>query len=54
MSLFEFSACVQGYAKAHSGRPSVKDMSEGDYEALVALGEKWNAEARENGGRSGA
>jgi hypothetical protein len=49
MSLFEFTACVAGYAKAHGAKPSAKDMSQGDYDALVELGEQWTQEARANG-----
>jgi hypothetical protein len=49
MSLYEFTACVTGYAKAHSAKPSGKDMSASDYDALCAIGEKWNEEARKNG-----
>jgi hypothetical protein len=49
MSLFEFTSCVEGYAKAHGAKPSAKDISAKDYEALVALGEKWNQEALSNG-----
>lgn len=51
MSLYEFTSCIAGYAKAHGGKPSAKDISAKDYEALVALGEQWNEEARENGNR---
>lgn len=51
MSLFEFTSCVTGYAKAHGGKPSAKDISNQDYEALVALGDRWNEEARGNGKR---
>lgn len=50
MSLFEFTSCVAGYAKAHGGNPSAKDISQNDYDSLVALGEQWNEEARKNGG----
>ena len=49
MSLYEFTACVSGYAKAHGAKPSAKDMSQSDYDALVDLGEQWNQEARANG-----
>jgi hypothetical protein len=50
MSLFEFTSCVTGYAKAHGAKPSAKDISEKDYQALVALGDSWNEEARSNAG----
>lgn len=50
MSLYEFTACVQGYAKAHGAKPGAKDISASDYDALCAIGDKWNEEALKNGG----
>jgi hypothetical protein len=49
MSLYEFTSCVVGYAKAHGAKPGARDISSSDYEALCELGEKWNEEARRNG-----
>lgn len=48
MTLWEFTACIAGYAKAHGVKDS-RPISDAEYDALEALGEQWNMEAL-NGG----
>lgn len=40
MTLWEFEACVDGYALAHGAKKPI--MSEAEYDKLVKLGESWN------------
>lgn len=44
MSLWEFEACVDGYAAAHGGK-NQRPITDAEYDKLVALGEKWNKAA---------
>jgi len=44
MTLWEFTACIAGYAKAHSVADA-KPVTDEQYDALVALGDRWNKEA---------
>jgi hypothetical protein len=51
MTMWEFSACADGYAEAHGAKKSAPSITDDQYEALVALGDRWNAEAKTNGSR---
>lgn len=44
LTLWEFSACVDGWNKSQSKAHSVEGdpMSDSDYDALCALGDMWN------------
>ncbi len=45
MTPWEFEACVAGYNAAHGSHKSkATAMSDDDYDALCALGDKWNSE----------
>lgn len=46
MSLWEYQACVEGYQRANNPSHSVNSnpLSDADYEALCALGEKFSGQ----------
>ncbi len=45
LTLWEFSACVDGWSLSKGLKKPGKPISDKEYDALTALGEKWNKEA---------
>jgi hypothetical protein len=46
MTLWEFSACVDGWSLSKGIKKPGKAISDKQYDALTALGDKWNKESK--------
>lgn len=49
MTMWEFVAAFEGWAASKGMKKETRRITDADYDAMVALGETWNLEARGNG-----
>lgn len=42
MTLWEFSACADGWAISKGAKKAARPLTESEYDALVEMGEAWN------------